>query len=578
MTRLIWFWAILPALTLACGGTAESRREVAAVVQELVSAARPPAYVSADSGRKDLWKQVRAFYERREQQPAWVNGTVPRREMGDLIKALRAADDEGLDPDLYGTSLLEAWREEASEGFVLERGFEPVQAGRLDVWLTYLYLRYASDLASGVGDLAHADRTWRIRPDPFDAGAHLDAALEQRRIADSLLELRPENPQYDALRRALADHRARAAAGGWPAIPAGLGVRPGVSSTGVTTLASRLEASGDYKGRLPRDLDEPMAFDEALQDAVKRFQRRHGLADDGIVGRATIAQLNVPIEQRIQQIALNLERWRWLPRKFGDRFILINIPEFQLEVWDGQRVPLAMRVVVGRPDTPTPVFNDEMSHLVFSPFWNVPPAIAEGETLPAFVQDPDFLARNNMEVVDANGNPIDASEIDLEDPTTYRFRQRPGRQNSLGLVKFMFPNEYHVYLHDTPSNSLFERVHRSFSHGCVRVEQPVQLAEYLLRDQSGWTRERIEDAMHGGEERTVKLTDPVPVFLGYWTARVPADGALQFRRDIYGIDRRQTSLMADRLARVRKVADAAVASIAARDAPSRPLANGRSTD
>jgi murein L,D-transpeptidase YcbB/YkuD len=225
-----------------------------------------------------------------------------------------------------------------------------------------------------------------------------------------------------------------------------------------------------------------------------------------------------------------------------------------------------MRVVVGKQDTQTPIFNDVMTHIVFSPYWNVPPNIAEGETLPEILKDPGFLDRNNMEVLDSDGNVIDPRSIDLADPARYRFRQRPGAHNSLGLVKFMFPNQYNVYLHDTPADSLFARASRSFSHGCVRLENPLALAEYVLRDQPEWTRQRIEEAMNAEQERTVKLRSAIPVYLGYWTARVSADGIMQFRRDVYDIDRRQTILLADRLSRLRKSA-AAAASAANRAGP-----------
>ncbi len=200
---------------------------------------------------------------------------------------------------------------------------------------------------------------------------------------------------------------------------------------------------------------------------------------------------------------------------------------------------LSMRVVVGKKDTPTPIFTDSMTHLVFSPYWNVPPTIAEGETLPAVLRDPAFLQRSHMEVLDDRGRVVDPKSIDLERATDYRFRQKPGGGNALGLVKFMFPNEFNVYLHDTPSDSLFARASRSFSHGCVRVEQPEALAAYLLKDRAEWTREKIVAAMHAGEERTVTLREPVPVIIGYWTVDITPDGKAAFLPDVYGLDARQ---------------------------------------
>jgi L,D-transpeptidase YcbB len=546
-------------LAAGCAGAAEES-EVRASLQRTLAQARP-LYATADAEGRKLWQLTKQFYERRQHQPAWIDGTKSHPHVAELFAALNSAPLEGLDPQLYNLALLEQKHQIASKGFLSERGFEPAEAGEQDAWLTYLYLKYASDLADGLSDLAQADKSWQIRPEKFDASALLEEALQNNRIEKSLRDLTPENPQYQALRKVLGEYRAQAAKGGWPVVPATAKLKPGQKSPVVAVIAGRLSASGDYTGAAVTG-DAP--FSVELQESVKRFQRRHGLTDDGVVSAATIAEMNVPIEQRISQIALNLERWRWLPRDLGERHILVNIPEYRLEVWDRNQVPLTMRVVVGKKDTQTPIFADEMTYLVFSPYWNVPPDIAQGETLPEVLKDPDFLQRSNMEVVDTNGTPIDPSSIDLADPSKYRFRQRPGAHNSLGLVKFMFPNQFNVYLHDTPADSLFARASRSFSHGCVRLENPTALAEYVLRDQPEWTREKIQEAMNAAEERTVKLRKAIPVYLGYWTARASADGVLQFRRDVYGIDGRLSTLLADRLSRLRKTAAAAASAASLR--------------
>jgi murein L,D-transpeptidase YcbB/YkuD len=522
----------------------------------LADASRPP-FVTADKEGARLWKLTREFYERRNFSFAWIDHRHPTSHMDGLIRALRAADLEGLDPEVYSLSALVARREEAAKGFLLKKGFAPDEAGRLEVFLTYLYMKYASDLADGISDLAHSDRTWRIEAEKFDPLDHLEQALQQNRVAESLTELTPRASQYEQLRDALAALRKQAAAGGWPTVPRALRIKPGDRSAAVAAVVKRLAASGDYSGTAPAD--GSAAYDDTVVEAVKRFQRRHGLEDDGRVGRTVIAAMNVPIEHRIEQIRLNLERWRWLPRDLGDRHILVNIPTYRLEVREKGEVKLAMRVVVGKKDTPTPIFNDQMTYLVFSPYWNVPPEIAENETLPAVLTDAAFLARNNMEVVDKAGNRVDPADIDPLDPTGYRFRQRPGTSNSLGLVKFMFPNQYNVYLHDTPADSLFARAARSFSHGCVRVEEPEALAAYLLRNQQDWNEERIAEAMRAGEEKIVKLEEPIPVYFGYWTAWPTADG-VQFTDDLYEIDRRQTALVAERLARLKKTSNAGPAA------------------
>lgn len=555
--------ALLTSLAVtaaACGrlhvGGSSKGREMDVALRATLRQAKAPSFVTADQEGRRLWKQTQEFYASREFKPAWIENAAPRPQMDDLIGALSSASTEGLDPELYSVGLLKQRREEASKGFLTSKGFDPREAGMLDVWLTYLYMKYASDLADGLSDLAHADPAWQIKTEKFDPRAQLDSALEHNNVSASLQELAPVAPEYQALRKVLADYRDRATKGGWPAVPASLKLKPGQRSPAVPLVARRLAASGDFGGQVPPD-GQPAAYDKGLQEAVKKFQRRHGLADDGVVSAAVVSEMNVPIDRRIRQIELNMERWRWLPRDLGERHIFVNIPDMRLDVWDHDRVPLSMRVVVGKKDTPTPIFNDTMTYLVFSPYWNVPPDIANKETLPAVMSDPGFLERTNMEVVDKSGNLVDPASIDLTKPEDYRFRQRPGADNSLGLVKFMFPNQYNVYLHDTPADSLFARASRSFSHGCVRVEQPEKLAEYVLGDQPDWTDDKITEAMHAGEEKTVKLKQPLPVYIAYLTARVTPDGAVQFRKDVYDVDGSQTARLAQRLERLRKAAIAA---------------------
>ena len=547
---------------LACGklqlGGTDKQREMDVALREVLNG-RTPEYATKDPEGAKLWKQTKAFYERREFRPGWIENAKPRPQVEALMQSLREADAEGLDPQLYNVAMIEERHKEASKGFITEKGFDPREAGALDVWFTYLYMKYASDLADGLSNLARADKTWQITPEKFDPLKHLEKALSENRVAESLRELTPRAPEYDRLRNVLTEYRKLEAGGGWPSVPVNLKLKPGQKSAHVPVLARRLAATGDYKGSLPAE-GQPAVYEGALVEAVKAFQRRHGLTDDGHVGSTVVAEMNVPVAKRIKQIAMNLERWRWLPRDLGDRYILVNIPEMRLDVYEGQNVALTMKTVVGKEDTPTPIFNDQMTYIVFSPYWNVPPSIAQEETLPEVMRDPNFLARNNMEVVDASGNLVDPSAVDLNNPSAYRFRQRPGSQNSLGLVKFMFPNQFNVYLHDTPADSLFGRAARSYSHGCVRLEQPTALAEYVLRDQPEWDAKRIEEAMHAGTEKHVKLKTPIPVYLGYWTARVHPDGTLQFRRDVYGTDQRLTALLSDRIERLRRTSEAAAAA------------------
>ena len=542
--------------------TARSRDgAVEKAVQQTLQAARRPDYVTRDREGAALWKLTRGFYERRQFTLAWLDGRTPRRQMGALVRAVHAVDREGLDPELYAAAVLDQRQQEASKGFLTSKGFNPREAVAIDIWLTSLYLKLASDLANGVSDLAHADPSWKISAERFDPVPRLEAALRDNRVAESLFELTPTHRDYRALQKVLMEYRRQLADGGWPSVPTNLRIKPGTSSTQAAALARRLAASGDYGGRVPSE-GRPAVYGPELQDAVKQFQRRHGLTDDGAVGPALTSEMNVPLQTRIHQIEMNLERWRWLPRELGDEYILVNIPEMRLEVWERGTVPLAMRVVVGKPDTPTPIFNDEMTYIVFAPYWNVPTDIAQKETLPAVLRDRGFLGRMNMAVVDTSGAEVDPGSIDLDSPDKYRFRQRPGTSNALGLVKFMFPNQFNVYLHDTPADSLFERASRSLSHGCVRLEQPEKLAAYVLRDQSEWTPEKIASAMHANEERIVKLKHRIPVYLGYWTSRVSADGVVHFRKDVYGVEGRLSARLTERLQRMRASAVAAAAATA----------------
>jgi murein L,D-transpeptidase YcbB/YkuD len=307
----------------------------------------------------------------------------------------------------------------------------------------------------------------------------------------------------------------------------------------VPALRARLIAGGYLAG----DASASTAFDTAVADAVKRFQEHHGLPASGVVDRLTIDALNVPLATRIAQIAVNLERWRWLPDDLGARHLLVNVPHFHLVAREQGAAVMDIRVVVGKHGDATPLFSDEMTTVVFSPYWNIPETIVLEETAPAIARDPAYLERNNMEVVDAAGAVVPANAVPWDDDAALRalsFRQRPGANNALGYVKFLFPNKHNVYLHDTPADALFRRIGRAFSHGCVRVEEPETLAQYVLRDQPEWTPDRITAAMRAGEEQHVKLTHAIPVHIVYMTAWVDANGGLHFQNDVYGYDAEQT--------------------------------------
>jgi murein L,D-transpeptidase YcbB/YkuD len=283
-------------------------------------------------------------------------------------------------------------------------------------------------------------------------------------------------------------------------------------------------------------------FDQALWQAVRRFQRRHGLAADGIVGPLTLAALNVSVTERIQQLELNMERWRWLPEDLGPRYILVNIPDFTMQVVSNGRAVINTKAIVGTPKRPTPLLSARLSYLVLNPRWYVPRSITIKDHLPKLRKDPYALVTKKFHVDDAMGQEIDPGSVDWhslsQSDFPYRLRQDPGPQNALGGVKFMFPNPHHVYLHDTPSRALFNRSHRTYSSGCVRIANAVELAEYLLKDHPRWTRDTIRAAIGDGKgQRMVYLPEEIPVYFFYWTAWVTGDGLVHFRNDIYNLDK-----------------------------------------
>jgi murein L,D-transpeptidase YcbB/YkuD len=401
-----------------------------------------------------------------------------------------------------------------------------------------MFMKYATHLLQGRVDPSEVDSHWFGRQRQVDLPDLLARALDSGDVAEALRSVLPRHAQYTALKKELARYRDIASHGGWPVVPAS--ARPGKGGRGpeVAALRARLAAEGDL-ARADGDV-----FDDAVVEALKRLEKRYGLNETGTLGPAEVAAMNVSAEDRAGQIALNLERWRWLPEELGDRYILVNVPTFQLEAIEQGKVTLAMRVVAGKADeTPTPIFSDDMTEVVFSPYWNVPVSILRKETIPAVLRDPGYLDRNELEVVH-DGHVVPASSVDWEDPELrVQIRQRPGAKNSLGLVKFLFPNKFDVYLHDTPAGSLFARLERDFSHGCVRVEKPVELAHWVLRDQPEWTGPRIDAAMHAGREQHVALKRRIPVYIVYATAWVDEGGRLNFRDDLYGHDARQRAML-----------------------------------
>jgi murein L,D-transpeptidase YcbB/YkuD len=342
---------------------------------------------------------------------------------------------------------------------------------------------------------------------------------------------------YTALREALARDREIQAKGGFPHVPEGPTLELGAHGLRVAALRARLVVSGDLE---PQPDADPEAFDPALEAGVRAFQARHGLDVDGRVGRATLAALDLPIESQIEKLRVNLERARWLLHDLAPTFVVVNVAGFQVYYLRDKELVFSARAVVGKPYRKTPLFRSEITYLVFNPTWTVPPTILAEDILPAQRRDPGYLERKHLRVIDANGRVVPTASIDWSEMTPrsfrYMLRQDPGPDNALGRVKFMFPNSYSIYLHDTPSRSLFEKSSRAASSGCIRVEHPLELAALLLQGQSGWGRADIDRVVAEGRTREVRLAKPVPVLLTYWTAWVAPNGRVQFRPDLYHRD------------------------------------------
>jgi len=495
----------------------------------------------------DYRASLQKFYEPTGYAPAWVREAQPVPQALSLIETFRNAGKKGLDPEDYDAS---RWEERIRDLQGLSKG---LAVARFDVALTLCTMRYVSDLRIGRINPQHFDFGLRVEGKKYDLAQFLhDRILTTSDLQTVLDELEPPFAGYRRTEQALAHYLELARADDGQKLPTVTQpIEPGQPYMGVPRLVSFLRLVGD----LPADatlLGDSRTYSGPLVDAVKRFQRRHGLEADGRLGPATIKQLNVPIQDRVLQLQLTLERWRWLPAEFSAPPIIVNIPDFRLRALDeNNKVVMDMRVVVGKAmRTQTPVFTRDMTYIVLRPYWNVPPSILRGEIVPAIQRDRSYIARKNYEVTTQDGKEVTSGEISDEVLAQLRarklaVRQKPGPSNALGLVKLIFPNEHNVYLHSTPSQSAFSRSRRDFSHGCIRVEQPAELAAWALRNNPGWTLERVQQGMQNGKDDvTVNLAQRVPVFIVYGTALAYENGEVHFSDDIYGHDGKLAAALA----------------------------------
>lgn len=517
--------ALLPTHALGASLPGELERRFAAPYHEPQAALHKPSAAALET-----------FYATRGWRPLWVaeRGVTPKGEA--LVAALADAHLDGLVPEQYDLA--------AIRPLLGARDTERLAA--LELRLSRAYLSLVEDLGEGLlpPEVGEAEK---LAPrQPVDLAAALRRAAYTADVAALVASYRPASEPYQRLRGALAVHRSIAVEGGWSRIPEGTSLKEGMHDPRTPLLRERLRLWGDVPAAptaAPEAFGDPTLYDAQLASGVRRMQERHGLEPDGVVGPRTLAVLNVPVERRIAQILANLERLRWMPDALGRRHILVNQAAFTLDFFEDGESIRNMRVVVGKPKHRTPIFSDEMTYLVVNPYWNVPRSIARNELLPKIKQDVSYLVNNDYQMLSGWGNDaavIDPWSVDWSQVSRnsfgYRIRQNPGGGNALGRIKFMLPNRHNIYLHDTPAKSLFNRASRAYSHGCIRLHDPMGMAQTVLETTPGWSRARVEQTIASGQRRIVSLAEPIPVHITYITSWVDPDGTIHFRDDIYGRD------------------------------------------
>ena len=466
-------------------------------------------------------KVVARFYKERNSKHAWDG-----EDAADIVRAVREIRADGLDPSDYHLEALEKVLQER------EKSTSPALEADLDILL--------SDAVAGMVD--HV-RYGRVRPVTLNPSWNVDPREEapprekevariagERSAWEAIEGAKPNHFIYRGLKGALAHLYDVVGKGGWPKVPPGKPIRPGATDPRIPAVRARLAATGEVRDAS----DASTVYDDELRKAVELFQARHRLDQDGIIDKDVVDAMNVSAENRADQVRVNLERARWVLPALGDEFMLVNLPAFKAYLIKGDKNVWEARTQIGQEGKQTPSFGALMRTVVFNPDWTVPPTILREEIIPAMHKDRSYLSRKGLVVVDDKGHEIDPGSIgwNSDEALNYTVKQPPGPDNALGRVKFLFPNPYSIYLHDTPSKASFDAEKRTFSHGCIRLEHPLELAERVL----SWNQSKIQDALEGGETMNVTIDPPLPVVIVYWTVSVGASGEIRYMRDIYGLD------------------------------------------
>jgi L,D-transpeptidase YcbB len=484
--------------------------------------------------------KIHNFYHKRNYGLAWSDKGefLPQADM--FINLIYNIQSDGINS--YQDYELRKKFRETNEAIRPKRKKIAERRKYLDLFLTSLYFQYSKDIWQGTIDPEIEQIEW-----------HIDRKkIKFENILDSILNTNSKNPfqdfeilppAYQKLKILLEAYKKIDQQGGWPTIKMG-GVKKlqiGDTSELIPLLRKRLLISGDLKGN-----SNDSIFDKELKNSMKKFQKRHGLKEDGILTAKSLKVLNVSVKERIEQIIVNMERWRWVPQINSPNYVMVNIPEFKLHVIEKEKEIFPINVIVGKVASTTPIFNDEIEYIVINPTWHVPNTIGTNEIIPLIKEDSLYLEEQNMEVLKNNQlidpSSIDWNTVDDSNADEYSFRQKPGKGNALGRIKFVFPNEYDVYLHDTPGGQLFNEAERDFSHGCIRIQEPLKFVAYLLKDDPNWSKEKIKNALKTDEEQFIKLKKKVPIYIVYFTAWLDNEGIPNFREDIYEHDKKLESV------------------------------------
>ena len=493
---------------------------------EPLQSAFPPLLTSRKHQRVDVSRVVMDFYSHRNYRAAWTDG----RDVSQLLKSLNDTQIDGLVPEDFRIAEL------AQAQLSLQATAPtPAQLAAFDLAATRTYITALLQLRRGKVDPSRLDFHWNFDPvgvDPREDVNNFFAALDAHDVASGFAQAPPQETVYRNMRDGLAQLRRVRDAGGWPKIAEGQSLKPGMDGAAVAQLRTRLVAGGYLTPSKTKRTD----YDASVIAAVKKYQTEQYLGADGVAGKTTLEALNVPVEARIDQVRVNMERARWLLYKLQGTFVVVDIAGYKVALYRDGKPIWRSRVQVGKPFRSTPVFQSEITYITFNPTWTVPPTILVKDMLPKIQQNPDYLAANRIRALDRQGNELNPSTVDWYNARGITLRQDAGPENSLGQVVIRFPNDYAIYLHDTPHRELFAKSMRATSSGCIRVENPLQLVELLFNDPVRWNSEGIQKQLAKGKTENISLPVKVPVLLAYWTVDLSNEGRVTFKPDVYGYD------------------------------------------